>query len=353
VDVFTDGTGSGNQAAQADHNVLGVLRSTDHGATWSAVITGPGIETIGVTDPDTGAPVRSGEPLTSVAVDPANGNLYAVWADGRFSNKFSNDSVALSMSTDGGLTWSDPIKINQTPTNIPAGNQQAFTPVVAVNQSGTVAVTYYDFRNNTAAAGLPTDYWLVHASGNFTDPSSWSTDEKQLTTSSFNMENAAPTSRGYFLGDYEGLAAAGNSFYALFAQAGADSSDPSNIFFRDPPPQIDVGADAVTAADAATITLPDAPAPIDLGADAVAVWAEFSALGNASDPAVLAGSNLPAAATSPGGTAVDQPSVASVLDTKDHGIGSLMSTAAPKGTAPGSLAADSLDSVASDSSVEG
>jgi hypothetical protein len=249
VDVFTDGTGSGNQAVQADHNVLGIMRSTDHGATWSAVITGPAIETIGVTDPDTGAPVRSGEPLTSVAVDPNNGNLYAVWADARFSDKFSNDSIAFSMSTDGGLTWSDPIKVNQTPTTIPAGDQQAFTPIVAVNSDGTVAVSYYDFRNNDANPGLPTDYWLVHASSNFTDPTSWTMGELRLTVKSFNMENAAPTSRGLFLGDYEGLAAAGKSFYALFAQAGAGSSDPSNIFFRDPPPAVG-GGDAAGAVDA-------------------------------------------------------------------------------------------------------
>jgi hypothetical protein len=139
------------------------------------------------------------------------------------------------MSTDGGQTWTAPIKVNQTPTNIPASDQQAFTPSVAVNSDGTVAVTYYDFRNNTAAAGLPTDYWLVHASGNLTDPNSWTSDEKRLTDTSFNMENAAPTSRGYFLGDYQGLAAAGTSFYALFAQAGGDPSDPSDIWFRDPP----------------------------------------------------------------------------------------------------------------------
>src|SRR5262249_17230190 len=44
-------------------------------------------------------------------------------------------------------------------------------------------------------------------------------------------------SRGYFLGDYQGLAAAGNSFYALFAQAGLENGKPaSDIFFRDPPP---------------------------------------------------------------------------------------------------------------------
>jgi hypothetical protein len=235
VDAFTHGNGSGNQAAQADQTTLGVMRSTDKGQHWSNIIDGPAIETMSVTDPDTGAPVRDGEPLVSVAVDPHNGNLYAVWADARFSG-LAQDAIAFSMSTNGGRTWSDPIQVNQTPTNIPAGNQQAFTPTVAVASDGTVAVTYYDFRNNTAAAGLPTDYWLVHASSHLTDPSSWSSDEKRLTNASFNIENAAPTSRGYFLGDYQGLAAAGTSFYALFAQAGSTTSDPSNIFFRDPPP---------------------------------------------------------------------------------------------------------------------
>ena len=180
--------------------------------------------------------MRSAPTLTSAAVDPNNGNLYAVWQDGRFSSKYSHDSIAFSMSTDGGLTWSDPIQVNQTPTNIPDGDQQAFTPTVAVNSDGTVAVTYYDFRNNDASPGLPTDYWLVHASSNLTNPNSWTSDEKRLTDTSFNMENAARTSRGYFLGDYEGLAAAGSNFYALFGQAGPDSSDPSNIWFRDPPP---------------------------------------------------------------------------------------------------------------------
>jgi hypothetical protein len=249
VDVFTRANGSGNQPAPADQNVIGVMRSTDHGFTWSDITTGPGIEGVLVIDPDTGAKVRTAPTLTSAAVDPSNGNLYAVWQDGRFSG-FAHDDVAFSMSTDGGLTWSDPIKVNQTPTNIPAGDQQAFTPTVAVAADGTVAVSYYDFRNNDASPGLPTDYWLVHANSNLTDPNSWTSDEKRLTDASFNMENAAPTSRGYFLGDYEGLAAAGNNFYALFAQAGADSTDPSNIFFRDPPPAPDTAAAPHLAGDA-------------------------------------------------------------------------------------------------------
>src|SRR5262249_38284286 len=85
-DVFTNRHGSGSQKVKADRTTLGVVRSTDHGFTWSDVTTGPGIESVDVADPDhPDRAVRAGEPLTSVAVDPINGNIYAVWADGRFS----------------------------------------------------------------------------------------------------------------------------------------------------------------------------------------------------------------------------------------------------------------------------
>ena len=56
------------------------------------------------------------------------------------------------MSTDGGFTWSTPIQVNQTPNTVPPIDRQAWNPTVAVAADGTVAVTYYDFRNNTAAA---------------------------------------------------------------------------------------------------------------------------------------------------------------------------------------------------------
>jgi len=213
-----------------------------------------------VTDPDTGAPVRDGRWTQSVSVDPSNGNLYAVWADGRFSN-FTHEDIAFSMSPDGGQTWSAPIKVNQTPTTIPAGDQQAFTPTVAVNRDGAVAMTYYDFRNNanaTPGSGLPSDYFIVVNPNPVSNPSNWS--ETKLTDTSFNMENAAPTSRGYFLGDYQGLAAAGQNFYALFAQAGSSSADPSNIWFRDPPPAAMPAATSLASAGPSRESLAASPA---------------------------------------------------------------------------------------------
>ena len=76
--------------------------------------------------------------------------MYLVWQDSRFGPR---SSIAFSQSLDGGLTWSTPIKVNQTPDLANNLNEQAFTPMVHVLDDGTVGVSYYDFRSNTADNG--------------------------------------------------------------------------------------------------------------------------------------------------------------------------------------------------------
>jgi hypothetical protein len=233
VNIFTE---FNNENAKKNRGgFVRVMRSTDAGTTWTGPFTVDRLGTIGNFDPETGDPVRTGDIIPDIAVDgtatTASGRLYAVWQDARFNNGQA-DAIAFSQSLDGGLTWSDPIKVNKTPTNIPIGNQQAFTASVDVSSDGTIAVTYYDFRNNTSAAPLLTDYFIVHCHPTTptacADPANW-VNELKLTDASFDMRQA-PDAGGFFTGDYEGLANAGTAFTPFFSQP--HGTDPSSTFFR-------------------------------------------------------------------------------------------------------------------------
>jgi hypothetical protein len=209
---------------------MSVIRSTDKGVTWSnrSTMIAPSRERVAF-DPDTGRNIRAEGGLPEVAIDRASGALYVVWQDASFSGV---DEIALSTSTDNGATWSMPIKVNQTPRSSTPANQQAFVPGVHVSADGTVAVTYYDFRNNTPDHGVPTDYWIVHCHANCSSPGSWG-DESRLTTSSFDIEQA-PAARGpfgYFLGEYEGLTSIGNRFAPVFvAVNNGDAANRTDVF---------------------------------------------------------------------------------------------------------------------------
>jgi hypothetical protein len=82
-----------------------VMRSGDNGQTWSGPIRFAKMVNPGVVDPDDGDSVRTSDIIPDIAVDPSSGQLYAVWQDKRFDDG-RHDGVALSTSTDGGLTWS-------------------------------------------------------------------------------------------------------------------------------------------------------------------------------------------------------------------------------------------------------
>jgi hypothetical protein len=229
--------------------LVSFIVSADHGATWSSprsiddqlpmslfrADSTIDAEPFPCPNPaKTGAcPIRSGDFIPEVAVNASNGNLYAVWMDARFSffttGAFRYDSIAYSQSTNGGATWSSPIQVNLTPNSEPINDRQAFTPSVDVGADGTLTVTYYDLRDNTPDPGtLLARHFASHchpASENCAAAASW--DEETAIGPAFNIREAA-FARGYFLGDYMGLANDGNEFLSGF---GATlGGGPSSIF---------------------------------------------------------------------------------------------------------------------------
>ena len=196
---------------------LELIRSFDKGKTWEKK---PSVVTVEVTfrsiTPDQQEPIRDAANLFDVAVDPRNGNLYAVLQEYRYRGV---EEVSFVMSKDGGRTWSAPVRINKTPANRNPLRQQAIVPSVEVGPGGVLAVTYYDFRNDKDEGEL-TDYWAVFCNPAARDcrrASGWG-GELRLTDASFDFLNA-PIARGHFLGDYMGLDRAGDAVVAVFGVA--------------------------------------------------------------------------------------------------------------------------------------
>ncbi|HUO20313.1 MAG TPA: sialidase family protein [Steroidobacteraceae bacterium] len=236
LDLFTelDESGAGTTTALAR-----VVQSGDHGSTWSpAPVTIADLEPVGTEDPRTGQGVRDGSDIVSVSVAPG-GVIYVAWQDSRFAGG-AHDGIALAHSADGGATWSAPIEVNGDPA------VQAFTPTVHVDASGTIAVSYYDLRNDVFApfGELLADAWIVTSSdgSNFTE---------EHLSGPFDMD-LAPDSGGLFVGDYEALASVTGAlpFYAQTDPTAATVR--SDAFMAFPPA-------AAAAAARAGVTTPVGP----------------------------------------------------------------------------------------------
>ena len=216
VNIFTEI----DNPAGASTSQLRAIRSLDHGSTWSAPVTISSLAAVGTTDPHNPAsPVRDGSDLASMSVGPG-GIIYVVWQDSRFSSG-QHDGIAMAQSSDGGLNWSTPVEVNAD------HNVQAFTPTIHVRADGVIGVTYYDLRNDTSAATLLTDCWLVTSSDglNF---------KETHLSGPFDL-NQAPNAQGLFLGDYQALTATATAFVPFYVQTGPAANNFSQTFISFPP----------------------------------------------------------------------------------------------------------------------
>ena len=80
-----------------------------------------------------------------------DGWLYIVSSQINFSPAGSDPDVVFHRSSDGGITWSSGIRVNQDPLN--NGKNQVF-PALTIDESGGINVIYMDNRNSPDSAQI-------------------------------------------------------------------------------------------------------------------------------------------------------------------------------------------------------
>jgi hypothetical protein len=133
-DIFASGQPGILKAKTATLNHVFVSRSRDGGRHWAANLV------FELPPPATFANV-----FPSLAVDPANGNVYAAFSEGHH--------VFFSASTDHGTTWSPAVAVNIAPA------ATAIFPWVSAH-AGTVDVVYYG--TTAASKNDPSAVWNVY-----------------------------------------------------------------------------------------------------------------------------------------------------------------------------------------------
>ena len=166
----------------------------------------------------------------SIAVDSSGGSedgtVYVTWQD---SSTGSDSDIVLSRSTDGGQTWSERVQINDNDESTHPSDQ--FFPWVAVDRKGRVAVFFNDRRNDrsnwlcdvyaaVSIDGAQTFLPNIRVSQHSFDP--------HLNGFSGTGDNT-DVKRFRFFGDYLGITAAGESFYAAWS----DTRDGGGLLWGD------------------------------------------------------------------------------------------------------------------------
>ncbi|MGB5529968.1 MAG: exo-alpha-sialidase, partial [Ignavibacteriaceae bacterium] len=160
-----------------------LIRSTDNGVTWNSPVTVsdgssgvqgsfPAVSSNGELyivwrssssggqirfDKSTDGGLTFGTDLTvssapnawfpHLAVDlsggPFHNYIYVVWNDERNGD----DDVFLSISSDGGDTWSSAIRVNKDPVS---NGKVQYWPSIAISELGEIVILFYDTRNTTS-----------------------------------------------------------------------------------------------------------------------------------------------------------------------------------------------------------
>ena len=163
-------------------------KSLNQGVTWSTSETSiSSISRWDYTVP--GIDRCNGQPITACDVSPSsyNGTIYVNWSDQR--NGVNDTDIFLSKSTDQGVTWSTPLRVN----NDAPGKHQFLTWMTIDKTTGYIYIVFYDRRNHSDET---TDVYLAYSTNGGTS----FTNTKISATPFFPVDTV-------FFGDYTNITA--------------------------------------------------------------------------------------------------------------------------------------------------
>ena len=222
-----------------------IIRSFDNGKTWEqkakiipSTTVGGFVALDGELQAATGGAIsnttRSAGSIPDIAVNRTNGHMYVVWQD--VDPTLSFIGVFMSVSKDGGDTWSPQITVGGGDPSADGGISFAQLPAVHVADDGTVGVIFFDDRNDVACPDLsltneenPECFTLLPdgsvKAGPFDHDWFFKTfdadlnllSEERVTLESFDLRQA-PIARGYFPGDYVNCSSTDNDFVCAFTR---------------------------------------------------------------------------------------------------------------------------------------
>jgi hypothetical protein len=176
-----------------------VAKSTDGGASFS-----PAVEVVSPVVPiGFGGLATNGRlfgnfrvnSFPRIDVNPVNGDVYIVYA----ANPAGPDGadIFFTRSTDGGATWSSPLRVNNDATN----NDQFF-PDIAVNAQGIIEVAWYDRRLDPQNLRID-----VVKARSINGGLSFLSNQRVTSVSSFPAVGFDPIVNTTYMGDYIDLKA--------------------------------------------------------------------------------------------------------------------------------------------------
>ena len=135
-----------------------------------------------------------------------NGWLYVVTDEWNLAPAGSDADVVLHRSTDGGITWSAGVRVNQDPLN---NGKVQFFPCVCVDENGGVNVAYYDNRAFPSVG----DSCSVYISRSIDGGNTWV--DAEVADHHFRPK-PTPGLGGGYMGDYIGVAAGNGKVWAFW-----------------------------------------------------------------------------------------------------------------------------------------